>query len=103
MNTAYYCPSCGSKSKRYDSVKRIMRIEYGEKITVVVERYICENCRTVRRMLPEYLLPNKHYKKSIILGFVNNEYTTDDIQFEDYPSEVTISRWKNTSPYFHCV
>lgn len=87
------CPVCGGAVRHRDYVRRIVRNGGPEKKWIVVERFECCECRLVRRYLPEYLLPFKHYRKDIIEGFVFGWLTTDDLLYEDYPCDMTIKRW----------
>lgn len=88
------CSKCGSEMKYYDRVKRIVRREHGTKNIVYIERYFCKSCCIVRRILPNYILPHKHYDKRIIDGFINGVYSNEQLEFEDYPCELTIANWK---------
>lgn len=59
-----------------------------------IPRHQCNNpqCRKIHRMLPDFLVPFKHYAEEVISKAVNDMLdlnTTDDA-----PSPVTIQRWK---------
>lgn len=88
------CSECSMEMKYYDRVRRIVRCEYGTKRTVYVKRYFCSCCGIIRRILPNYILPYKHYDKRIIDGFVHGKYSSEQLEFEDYPCELTIANWK---------
>lgn len=92
------CPFCGSQLKHRDYVMRI--VKYGGKrySWIIVERTICPGCYTVRRLLPNDILPYKHYAREVIEGFVSGKYEVEDdsLIFEDYPCEMTIARWRRS-------
>ena len=89
-----FCAKCGKQMKYYDTVKRIVRHRFGIVNHIYVERYVCTECRHIKRYLPDQVLPYKHYEKNIIKGFVSGRYSSDDIEFEDYPCEITVKKWK---------
>ena len=88
------CPKCGADMKRYDSVKRVVKTKGGVKERVLIVRAKCTNCNSVRRILPENILPYKHYEKDIIDGVVEGLITSETLGYEDYPCEETMKRWK---------
>ena len=88
------CPTCGSKMKRYDKVRRIVRKRYGQVKRIDIRRMICQGCGSMHSELPYELLPYKHYEAEIIRGFILGSYSSCDLEFEDYPSETTIKRWR---------
>lgn len=55
------CPLCGGELQPRGSVKRIIRKENGKKIFVSIKRYSCKKCKHWHRVLPDILLPYKHY------------------------------------------
>ena len=83
---------CGETAKYRDSVRRMVRIEYGKRIYVNIPRYICQKCGKYR-VLPAYILPYKHYRKDIMEGFRSGYFTKDLLEFEDYPCDLTVYRW----------
>ena len=87
------CPNCGEILTYYGRVKRKIRIEYGETDWIYISRMVCPYCKTWHRQIPGYILPYKHYRKDIIEGFRTGEKSSDELYFEDYPSEATIRRW----------
>ena len=46
-------------------------------------------------MLPDLLLPNKHYPEETIAGVLDGIVGTDDMDSESYPSEKTMTRWRH--------
>lgn len=90
------CPICGGEVRHRDYVRRIVRTGGSEKEWIVVERFECSECRLVRRYLPEWLMPFKHYRRDIIEGFVGGWLDNGDLRFEDYPCDMTILRWRRS-------
>lgn len=90
-----HCPLCGKEIKHYDHVHRSVRGEYGARRWIDIQRFVCSGCGSVHSELPFELLPHKHYEARIIKGFIFGAYSLSDLEFEDYPSENTIKRWKN--------
>lgn len=92
-----FCSRCGERTKYYDTVKRFVRSEYGKQRVLYVKRYICKNCRFLHRNLPDFLLPNKHYEKRIVNGFIFGSLTSEMLEYEDYPCTSTIKIWKSSA------
>jgi len=88
------CSICGSPLKLFDRVTRIVRSEYGVVEHIKIRRFRCIECRKTHREVPDNLMPYKHYKKGIIEGFLNGSLTTDDLEYEDFPSELTVNGWR---------
>lgn len=88
------CKYCGGVSKLYDRVPRLVRIGGGDKRWVKVKRFKCIECNKLYRELPDYIFPYKHYDGEIIKGVVEGYITPDILGFEDYPSEITMKRWR---------
>lgn len=87
------CPNCRGDLKYYDKVKRMIRIKGGIKKWTYVKRFRCVKCNCLHREIPEYIKPYKHYISEIIEGFLNGTITSDSIDYEDYPCEMTTERW----------
>ncbi|MDR3050713.1 MAG: DUF6431 domain-containing protein [Oscillospiraceae bacterium] len=88
------CPCCSGKDlKHYDTVKRIIRTKAGATTWVRIRRIRCVNCGAVHRELPDYILPYKQYETEVILGVLDGLITSDTLGYEDYPCEMTMSRW----------
>lgn len=94
MATDERCEDCGGKLRHYDTVSRIVRTERGERQWIKVQRKYCVLCGRVRRYLPNYLLPYRHYRSNIIFGFLSGDLTSFNLDYEDYPCETTIKEWK---------
>lgn len=44
-------------------------------------------------MLPDCLLPYKHYEEDVIEGVLDEVITPDDQDSDGFPSEITMRRW----------
>jgi uncharacterized Zn finger protein len=94
INNELICPNCGGELKYYDTVKRIIKGRRGKISWIRVRRFVCANCGKSHRELPNCLTPYKHYEIDIIRGVVNGTITFFDLDYEDYPCEATMVRWK---------
>lgn len=97
-NNESICPKCGGQLKYYDSVKRIVRTKYGIKSKIDIKRFRCCKCDSVHRELPDCIVPYKQYEADIIFGVVEGLITCETLGFEDYPCEMTMTRWKLHPP-----
>ena len=46
-------------------------------------------------MLPDLLIPYKHYAEEIISGVIDGVVEADDEDSENFPSEMTMTRWNH--------
>lgn len=88
------CSDCGTPSKYYDKVSRIVRTKGRRTTCISVQRYKCPRCGSIHRNLPDYIFPYKQYEADVIIGVIENLITCETIGFEDYPCEMTMLRWK---------
>ena len=90
------CPVCGGKLKKKGWVSRICRKEDGSEETYKIENRKCKNksCRKSHRLLPDILLPYKHYEADLIEAVIDGLVGEDDPGLEDGPSESTVKRWR---------
>ena len=88
------CPSCGGALQRRGYIKRILRVEYGEKVFIKIPRYSCKKCGKWHRFIPDYIEPYKHYRKDILEGFRNDSLGDMNIEYLDFPSDISKYRWK---------
>lgn len=88
------CKSCGGILKYYDKVSRGIKGRNRNVTIVSVERYKCSGCGCIHRKLPNNISPYKQYEVRIITGVINGTITSDMIEYEDYPCEMTMKRWK---------
>lgn len=91
---ASICPKCGGELKHYDSVQRIIRTKARRTSWMSLRRLRCVECGTFHRALPEVLFPYKQYEAEVIRGVLEGLITCETIDFEDYPCEMTMERWK---------
>ena len=77
-----------------DYCKRTARHDDGERELFCIPRYRCNEpgCRKVHRMLPDFMVPFKHYTEDVISDSVND--TSEHSQICDGPSSATVNRWK---------
>ena len=87
------CPACGGILKPYDHVMRIMRVKKGAKNYIYIRRMRCMECGKLHRELPRHILPYIQYDKDIVIGVLSGQITPDDLEYEDYPCEMTMARW----------
>lgn len=92
----FICNECGGELKHRDYVKRIIKSDGGKIKWIIIPRLICCKCGKVHRQLPNSLKPFKHYNAHIIYGVINGSITSNNIKYEDYPCEMTMSRWKKS-------
>jgi nitrate/TMAO reductase-like tetraheme cytochrome c subunit len=91
----YFCINCHGLLKYYDSVKQILRTKNRKTTWVILPRFRCEKCHSIYRVLPDYILPYKQYEKEIIVGVIDGLISSDTLGYEDYPCEMTMTRWKD--------
>lgn len=93
------CPKCGGLLKHYDTVKRIVRTKARRTKYVNICRAKCVICGSVHRKLPYYIYPYKQYESELINGVLEGYITSETLGYEDYPSEITMIRWKSKMAY----
>ena len=78
-----------------DYCKRIIRSEDGSREWIMIPRHQCDNpkCRKIHRMLPDILVPYKHYPEQTISGVLDEIVGPDDMDSENFPSEKSMERW----------
>ena len=94
-NNLPVCRKCGQAMKYYDTVQRIVRTKNRKTKWVKVKRFKCTACSELHRKLPDFLLPYKQYETEIIRGVLEGLITCETLGYEDYPCEMTMTRWKN--------
>lgn len=90
---ASVCPKCGGHLRFFDTVKRIVRTKARVTEWIVIRRLRCTICGSLHRELPEELFPYKQYEAEVIIGVLEGLITCETLGFEDYPCEMTMSRW----------
>ena len=91
----YLCPVCKEGNLIFrDYCKRIVRHDDGATETIRIPRHQCSNprCHKLHRMLPDFMVPFKHYAEDVISDVVNDK--SDQAMICAGPSTATISRWK---------
>lgn len=87
------CPNCDGELKYYDKVKRIVRTKNRKTFWVVLRRFKCIKCHKIHREIPDNIFPYKQYEAEVIKGVLEGFITPNTLGFEDYPCEMTMSRW----------
>ena len=87
----YICESCGSYLKYYDKVSRMVRTKNRKASIITVKRFKCPVCNCIHRNLPNNIFPYKQYDARIITGVIEGKITSDMIDYEDYPCEMTMT------------
>ena len=77
-----------------DQCTRQEKTAGGDKWKYRISRYRCKPCKHTLRVLPAFLAPYKHYNVDIIMNVVDGRITSDDPEYEMYPCEKTMFRWK---------
>lgn len=90
----YICESCGSDLKYYDKVSRMVRTKNRKASIITIKRFKCPVCNCIHRNLPNNIFPYKQYNARIITGVIEGKITSDMIDYEDYPCEMTMTRWR---------
>ena len=77
-----------------DYCKRTVRHDDGEAETFFIPRHKCSDpsCGKIHRMLPDFMVPFKHYAEDVISDSIND--SAEQSQVCDGPSAATIDRWK---------
>lgn len=88
------CPKCRKEARKYGTVKRIVRTKYRESEWVTIQRWQCKDCNYIWRELPDEIMPFKQYEREMIEGVREGLIDSDILGFEDYPSSMTMRRWR---------
>ena len=94
-SSEFLCPVCKQGCLIFrDYCTRNVRYEGGETETYRIPRHQCNNprCKRIHRLLPDFMVPFKHYAEDVISDAVNDRL--DPFRTDDAPSLVTIRRWK---------
>ena len=96
-SSEFLCNTCKNGTlEPLDYCERSIRYEGGEREWLIIPRHRCTNpqCRKIHRMLPDILIPYKHYSEETISGVLDGVVTPDDTESENYPCETTMERWR---------
>lgn len=92
----FFCPVCRKGTLIFrDYCCRIVRYEGGTHEWIWIPRHQCDNsqCNRIHRMLPDILVPYKHYTEETVAGVLDEVISADDADSENYPAETTMIRW----------
>ena len=89
-DSAIICELCLQPMKRHSSYERKIK-ETGQKITIIM--VWCRDCRNWHALLPDFLLPRKHYSGNEIESVIIDSETSPVDQIETEASESTVRRW----------
>ena len=89
------CPICRSPVSHRDWKPRIIKLDGGQVVWLMIERRRCDNesCRRLHSLLPDKLVPYKHYGSDLIAAVLDGDIMPEDTMNEDYPCDETIRRW----------
>lgn len=78
-----------------DYCRRILRQEGGDSEWIMIPRHRCNNpgCRKLHRILPDILVPYKHYQEEVIVDLLDKRI--DPACSDDRPSEQTVRHWNH--------
>jgi hypothetical protein len=85
------CESCLRPMERHSSYKRGIKETKGQKITITM--VWCRQCRKWHALLPDFLLPHKHYSGNEIESVIIDSETIPVSQIDTEASESTVRRW----------
>lgn len=91
----YICPTCKKGILVFrDYCRRILRHEADEPEWLQIPRHRCSNpgCGKVHRMLPDFIVPFKHYREETISDAIDGRLSANET--DDQPSEHLIQLWK---------
>ena len=92
----YLCPHCKIGRLLYrDHCKRKVIYETGDHEWLRIPRHQCDNpaCHRISRMLPESIVPYKHYAEAVISDTIDGRINPED--YDDRPSGRTAVRWSH--------
>lgn len=78
-----------------DYCRRILRQEGGDSEWIMIPRHRCNNpgCRKLHRIIPDILVPYKHYQEEVIVDSLDKRI--DPACSDDRPSEQTVRHWNH--------
>jgi hypothetical protein len=84
------CESCLGPMARHSCYERKIK-ETGQKISIVV--VWCSKCKIWHAVIPDFLLPNKHYSGNEIESVIIDSASAPVSQIETEASEAAVRRW----------
>ena len=88
----FRCELCLRAMRRHSSYSRDIR-ETGETLEITV--VWCRKCKKWHALLPDFILPNKHYSGNEIESVIIDSGNVAVSQIETEASESTVRRWIN--------
>ena len=85
--TVLYCPHCGQQLVYRDSRSRIWRHCNEATDRILIHRMLCGTCNRLHTVLPDVLVPHKHYGASEIETVLGSEVRSDEV------SDSTAASW----------
>lgn len=67
------CPTCTGNLVGYGIINRHIKDENSQKVWYKISRKKCSDCNKTHNMIPDFMLPYKHYKAEIIQEVIDNE------------------------------
>ena len=84
------CELCTQPMKRHSGYERGIK-ETGERLSITM--VWCKTCRKWHALLPDFLLPGKHYSGNEIESVIIDSAAVDVSEIETEASESTVRRW----------
>jgi len=84
------CEFCLQPMKRHSGYERGIK-ETGEKLWIIIVR--CKTCNKGHALLPDFLLPGKHYSGNEIESVIIDSASIPVEEIETEASEPTVRRW----------
>jgi len=89
------CPLCGGVLRVHGSYKRHCKDESGQRHDGWVAQVHCSACNTYPSLIPDFIMPYKHYKSAVIETAIK-ESEEGCLGLSSCPAdESTIRRWAN--------
>jgi uncharacterized C2H2 Zn-finger protein len=89
------CPICGRPLSLHGSYKRHVKDGYGQRHDGWVAQLHCSACNTYPALIPNFIMPYKHYKVEVIEAVIV-ESEEDGLELSSCPADTsTIRRWVN--------
>jgi hypothetical protein len=83
-----YCPHCGQEVIYRDSRLRIWRHCNEPADRILIHRMFCRTCNRLHTVLPDVLVPHKHYGAAEIETILESEVRIDEV------SDSTAAHWR---------
>ncbi len=87
------CPDCHCSLRCHDHRERYVTMKCGKRLQLLVPRGLCPECGRLHTVLPDFVVPYKHYGTAVIQGVVDGK-DLDTCMAE----ESTMQRWRRECP-----